>query len=198
MTTVEHILQDAKKRGLIRPRDLEAQGIPHSYLQQLYEQGALIRSGRGIYMLSDWEPSETLSLAEACSRVPAGVVCLLSALRYHGIGTQDPRQVWMAIHPKARRPSVDYPPLRIVRFSGPALEMAVEEHPSPEGVLRVYEPARTIIDCFRYRNKVGLDVAMEALRDAWHSRKVTMDDLWHYAQALRMRTVIKPYLESLV
>ena len=198
MTPTEYILKEAQKRGLIRPRDLEAQGIPHSYLQQLYEQGALIRSGRGVYMLPDWEPSETLSLAEACSRVPAGVVCLLSALRYHEIGDQDPRQVWMAIHPKARRPSVDYPPLRIVRFSGCALEMGVEERHSPEGVIRIYEPAKTIIDCFRYRNKIGLDVAMEALRDAWHARKVTMDELWRYAKALRMTTIVKPYLETLL
>ena len=198
MTTSEYILREAQKRGLIRPRDLEAQGIPHSYLQQLYEQGALVRSGRGVYVLPDWEPSETISLAEACSRVPAGVVCLLSALRYHEIGTQDPRQVWMAICPKARRPSVDYPPLRIVRFSGPALDMGVEEHHSPEGVIRVYKPAKTIIDCFRYRNKIGLDVAMEALRDAWHRRKVTMDELWHYARALRITTVVRPYLETLV
>ena len=194
----QQILDLAVKQGVVRLHDLKPYGIPHSYLQQMYEQGVLARSGRGMYTLADWAPSENFSLAETCRRVPDGIVCLKSALRFHELGTQDPRQVWIAIHPKARLPRMGYPPRHVVRFSGPALLTGVEERLSPEGTIRVYRPAKTIVDCFRYRNKIGLDIALEALRDGWHSRKVTMDELWQYAKNLRISTVMQPYLESLV
>lgn len=196
-TPTQQILELAGQQGLLRLRDLKPYGIPHSYVQQLYEQGALVRSGRGMYMLADWDPSENFSLAETCRRVPAAVVCLKSALRFHELGTQDPRQIWIAIHPKSRLPQVDYPPLHVVRFSGLALTEGIEEHPTPEGPIRVYCAAKTIVDCFRYRNKVGLSVALEALRDGWYHRKVTMDQLWQYAKMLKISSVMRPYLETL-
>src|SRR5207247_1639908 len=142
--------------------DLKARNIPRSYLQRLYERGQLLRSGRGIYILAEAELSENYSLAEACKRVPHGVVCLLSALRFHNLGTQSPFEVWMAIHPKAARPKVDYPPLRIVRFSGAALSEGIEEHRVAEGTVRGYNVPKTVDDCFGYRNKIGLDVALDA------------------------------------
>jgi predicted transcriptional regulator of viral defense system len=124
-------------------------------------------------------------------------VCLLSALRYHDLTTQAPFEVWMAIGAKAWQPRVDYPPLRIVRFSGESLEYGVEEHTVDRVAVRIYSPAKTIADCFKFRNKIGLDVALEALRDAWSKRVVTMDDLWRAAAATRMKNVMRPYLESI-
>ncbi len=183
---------------MIRPRDLKAYNIPRAYLQRLYERGLLQRSGRGIYLLADAELTENYSLAEACKRVPHGIICLLSALRYHNLGTQNPFEVWMAIHPKSIRPKLDYPPLHIVRFSGLALLEGIEEHSASEGTIRVYNVPKTIADCFRYRNKIGLDVALEALRSSWRERRTTMDELWRYATMLKVSTVMRPYLESLV
>jgi len=183
---------------MIRPRDLKEFNIPAKYLQRLYERGEVYRSGRGIYILADAEITENFSLAEACKRVPHGVVCLLSALRFHQIGTQNPYEVWMAIDPKAHRPKLDYPPLRIFRFSGAALQEGVEEHRVSDGTIRVYNVPKTVADCFRYRNKIGIDVAIEALRECWRERRTTMDELWRYAAVARISTVIKPYLESLV
>lgn len=196
-TRTTQVLQLAHDLGLIRPRDLQARNIPRVYLQRLYERGLLLRSGRGIYRLADAELTESFSLAEACKRVPHGVVCLLSALRFHNLGTQNPFEVWMAIHPKAHRPKDDYPPLRIVRFSGLALSEGVEEHQVAEGIVRVYNVPKTVVDCFRYRNKIGLDVALEALRACWRERRTTMDELWRYAAAVRVSNVMRPYLEAL-
>ncbi len=197
-TPTQQILELAGQQGIFRLRDLKPYGIPHSYVQQLYEQGALMRMGRGMYTLADWDFSENCSFAEICRRVPAAVICLNSALRYHELGTQSPWQVWIAIGPKRRLPGVTFPPIRVMRFSGLALTEGVEEHLAREGPVRVYGAAKTIVDCFRYRNKVGLDVALEALRDGWRSRKVTMDELWHYAKMLRIASVMRPYLESVV
>jgi predicted transcriptional regulator of viral defense system len=184
--------------GLIRPRDLTARHLPHSLLAQLCKQGRLERVGRGLYRLADHQPAEHSSLAEACKRVPQGVVCLLSALRFHELGTQNPFEIWMAIHPDARLPRLEYPPLRVVRFSGAALAEGVEEHATPDGIVRVYSVPKTVVDCFRYRNKVGLDVALEALQACLRERRATIDELWHYAKALRMASVLRPYLEASV
>ena len=191
------ILQMAHERGMIRPRDLQEFNIPTMYLQRLYERGYMQRSGRGIYTLTEAEVTEDYSLAEACKRVSGGVICLLSALRYHNLGTQSPFQVWMAIHPKSYLPRVDYPPLKIVRFSGNALSMGVEEHKAEEGIVRVYNIPKTVVDCFRYRNKIGLEVGLEALRLSLREKRATMEELWRYAAAVRITTVIKPYLEGM-
>jgi predicted transcriptional regulator of viral defense system len=193
----EQVLALAQEAGMLRPRDLQARGIPRVYLQRLYERGLLQRSGRGMYYRADTEISESHTLVEACKRVPHGVICLLSALRYHDLTTQNSRQVWMAISTKAHRPRLDYPPLRVVRFSGAALTSGVEER-RIEGVpVRVYCVAKTIADCFKYRNKIGLDVALEALRDCWRERRCTMDELWRYAEICRVTNVMRPYMEFL-
>jgi predicted transcriptional regulator of viral defense system len=168
------------------------------YLTRLYQQGLLHRTSRGVYTLSDAEPTENHDLAEASKRVPHAVICLLSALRLHGLTTQAPFEVWLAIDRKARLPRVDHPPLHVVRFSGPALTEGVEQR-TIEGVsVRVTTPARTVVDCFAYRNKIGLDVALEALRDCWRGKRATMNDLHAAAKARRMEKVMRPYLESLV
>jgi len=198
MDRTQQILEIVAKAGVLRPRDLDAHGIPRIYLSRLCERGLLDRVGRGLYVLPDADVSEHHTLAEAGKRVPHGVVCLLSALRFHGLTTQSPSEVWLAIGNKAWRPQVDYPPLRFVRFSERTLEAGVEEH-SIEGVLvRIYNPAKTVADCFKYRNKIGLDVALEALRDCRRQRRCTNDELWHYAKICRVANVMRPYMEATV
>jgi predicted transcriptional regulator of viral defense system len=196
-TKREELVKLARRLRIVRPRDLASRDIPRAYLGRLVREGVLDRLSRGVYVPAGAEPTEHHSLAVVCKRVPHGVVCLLSALRFHGLTTQEPFEVWLAIDRKARLPRIAHPPLHVVRFSGPALTEGVEEQ-TIEGVpVRVTTPARTVVDCFAYRNKVGLDVALEALRDCWRQRKATMDELHHAAMARRMANVMRPYLESL-
>jgi predicted transcriptional regulator of viral defense system len=196
-TKTNKVLDLVKKVGVLRPRDLDPYNIPRTYLSRLCAAGKLQRIGRGLYVLPGSGATEHHSMAEACKRVPKGVVCLLSALSFHELTTQAPFEVWLAIGEKAWRPRLEYPPLRIVHFSKAALNAGVEEH-QIEGVnVQVYSPAKTVADCFKYRNKIGLDVAIEALRECRRARHCTMDDLWHYADICRVRNVMRPYLESL-
>lgn len=197
MTQPEQTLQLLKEVGILRPYDLAAHGLSPAALYSLYQQGKVIRTGRGLYMLSDAELTESHSLAEACKRVPHGVVCLLSALRFHNIGAQNPFEVWLAVDRKAHRPQVDYPPLRIVRFSGSALSEGIETQQIEGVTVRVYVIAKTVADCFKYRHKIGLDVALEALRECLSTRRCTHQELWHYAKICRVSNVMQPYLEAL-
>jgi len=197
-TRTDKILELVRKAGVLRPRDLDPYGIPRTYLSRLCASGKLQRIGRGLYVLPGSSATEHHSLVEACKRAPKGVVCLLSALRFHELTTQAPFEVWLAIGEKAWRPRIDYPPLRIVHFSQTTLNAGIEKH-NIEGVtVHVYSPAKTVADCFKYRNKIGLDVAIEALRECWRSRRCTMDDLSHYADICRVQNVMRPYLESIV
>jgi len=192
------IIRIVKKLGIVRPRDMDEYGMHRKYIQRLYNQGMLTRIGRGLYTLPDVEPSENRSIAEACKLAPKGVICLLSALRFHDLTTQSPYEIWMAIDNKARSPKKLGIPIRIVRFSGEVLTSGIEQH-DIEGVsIRIYDPAKTVADCFKFRNKIGLDVALEALRDCYRSRKCTMDELWKNAKICRVANIMKPYLESLV
>jgi predicted transcriptional regulator of viral defense system len=162
------------------------------------KSGQLQRISRGLYAAADSNPTANRTLAEACKRIPTGVICLVSALRFHDLTTQLPSQVWMTIDRKAWLPRERVLPLRIIRASGQALKAGIETH-TIEGVpVRVYCAAKTIADCFKYRNKIGLDVAMEALRDARRKTKCTMDELWHYARICRVTNVLRPYLEAMV
>lgn len=192
----QKVLDVAHELRMVRPQDIAALGIHPMYLQRLYERGELIRLGRGVYIPADSDYSQNISLAEACKRVPHGVVCLLSALQFHNLGTQNPHQVWMAIHPKKGVPRIKYPPLRIVRYSGLVLSEGVEEHKTSDGLVNVYSIAKTVADCFRYRNKIGLEVALEALRECRRERRATLDELWHFAAVDKVSTVMRPYLES--
>jgi predicted transcriptional regulator of viral defense system len=195
-TRADEVLELVREAGVLRPRDLDRYGIPRIYLSRLCSGGQLQRIARGLYVLPDSRVTEHHSLAEVCKRVPNGVVCLLSALRFHELTTQAPFEVWLAIGEKAWRPRVAYPPLRIVHFSRAALGSGVEEHRIEGVMVHVYSPAKTVADCFKYRNKVGLDVAIEALKECWRARRCTMDDFWHYADICRVRNVMRPYLES--
>jgi predicted transcriptional regulator of viral defense system len=153
--------------------------------------------GRGLYGLTTRPVSAHGTLAEVARRVPKGVVCLLSALRFHDLTTQAPFEVWLAIDNKAATPRLDYPPLRLVRFSGAALTEGVEEHDVDSVTVRITGVAKTVADCFKYRNKIGLDVALEALREAWNAKRMTSDQIWHYAKIDRVANVMRPYLENL-
>jgi len=191
------ILELAAERGLIRSRDLIEHGLPTVALTRLVRQGRLQRVGRGLYALPDRPVSEHNALAEVARRHPQAIVCLLSALRFHDLTTQSPFEVWLAIPNKARAPKMDYPPLRIVRFSGTALTHGVEDHVIDGVPVRVTGVARTVADCFKFRNKIGLDVALEALQEAWRAKRVSMDELWRYATLCRVANVMRPYMESL-
>ena len=185
-------------RGIIRPKDLAEVGIRRDYLAKFCRQGIVVRVGRGLYAKADIEATEHYSLAEASKRIPAGIVCLLSALQFHELTTQIPYQVWMAVDRKSWLPEHDLPYVNIVRFSGNALKYGIEEY-IIEGVnVRVFNPSKTVADCFKYRNKIGMDVALEALRDCWRQRKATMDQLWDAAEVCRVANVMRPYMESLV
>ena len=196
-TTAERLIDLVRNQGLIRPRDLAPLGIPRVALTRAVRRGELERIGRGLYGLPGRPVSAHGALAEVARRVPKGVVCLLSALRFHGLTTQAPFEVWLAIDNKAIAPKLDYPPLRIVRFSGAALTEGVEEHVVDGVTVRVTGVAKTVADCFKYRNKIGLDVALEALRQAWREKRMTSDDLWRYAKVCRVANVMRPYMESL-
>lgn len=183
--------------GLVRPKDLNQHGIPVIYLRRLLHRGELVQPARGVYAVTGHEPTLHHSLAMVSKRIPRGVVCLLSALAYHDIGTQLPSVVWLAIDQRSRPLVTTDLPAKIVRFSAQSLVEGVEEH-SVEGVtVRITNPAKTVADCFKFRNKVGLDIALEALRDAWRKRKVTMVELDRFAATNRMTNVMRPYLEML-
>jgi predicted transcriptional regulator of viral defense system len=195
-TKQDQVLEVVRAVGILRPRDLDQFGIARTYLHRLEQRGLLERVGRGLYRLPHSEVTEHHSLATACKAVPHGVICLLSALRFHDMTTQAPFEVWMAIGTRARQPKPGSLPLRIVRFSGPALTEGIEEY-SLEGVkAKIYGPAKSVADTFKYRNKIGLDVALEALRDYQHRRRGDIDELWHYASICRVGNVIRPYLEA--
>lgn len=197
LTRNAQILELVQSTGVLRPRDLDTLGIPPIYLSRLVAQGLLMRVGRGLYMLPDASVTEHHTLVEAAKRVPQAAVCLLSALRFHELTTQLPFQVWLAIENKAWPPRVTDLPLRFVRFSGAAFTTGVEAHTIEGVTVKVYTPAKTVADCFKYRHKIGLDVALEALRDGLHQHKFTVDDLWHYAKICRVSNVMKPYLEAM-
>lgn len=183
--------------AFFRPRDVLPLGVSFRQLQRFVAEGSVEKLGGGVYRLSAVEPNEFETIAMVATAAPDAIVCLLSALRIHEIGTQSPHEVWLAIDRKARIPRRLPAKVRIVRFSGPMLTYGVVTQ-SLQGVRgRLTNPARTVVDCFRYRNKIGLDVAMEALRDAVRSRKAMVSEIDRAAEVCRIRTVIGPYLEAL-
>lgn len=182
-----------RQKGLVRARELEQLGAAGGTLQQLLKTGSLVRVGRGVYAASD----RVDELGPIAIKHPNLVFCLLTALQLHGLTTQSPHEVWVAVGQKARAPKIDRPPLHVVRMSD--LEYGITTMPVDKVVqIPVTNIAKTIADCFKFRSKVGLDVALEALRDAWQQKFVTMDELWEAAQHCRVANVMRPYMESLV
>src|SRR5438128_4309717 len=183
--------------SLFRPSELERRGVSRHRLRGMIRRSEVERVGRGLYRLSDATTTEHETLATVAARVPDAIVCLLTALQFHGIGTQAPRHVWIAIDRKARIPRLGRLPVRIVRFSGALLRSGVEMRIVQGVTVRITSPARTVADCFRYRRKLGLDVAIEALQDAIRSKAATPDAIMKVAQVCRVSSVMRPYVEAI-
>ena len=183
---------------LTRTHELERQGYSRPRIRALAEQGVLEQVSRGLYRVTERAPNEHFTMLAVIARVPQAVVCLLSALRFHDIGTQSPHEVWIAIDRKARKPKLTDFPVKVVRFSGVALKAGVEKRLIGEREIRITSPARTVADCFKYRNKIGLDVALEALRGYLARHRGGADELWRYARVCRVARVMQPYLESVL
>lgn len=196
-TLMQKRLATAGVGAIFRPRDVDGMGLPFRKLRQLVDAGEVEQVGPGLYRLVAAEPSEFEALAMVASAVPNAIVCLLSALRFHDLGTQSPHEVWIALDRKARRPTRIPTSVRIVRFSGPMLVHGVVRHEILGVQVRITSPARTVVDCFRYRGKIGIDVATEALRDLMRRRKATISEVVRAAEACRAITVVRPYLEAM-
>ena len=195
--SLQKIMQYIGEHGIVRSRDIEAIGFPRQYLVRLHRQGKLNRPARGIYTLPDADVTEHHSYAEVTKRVPQATVCLLSALVFHEITTQSPASVWIALSKGARAPALASPSLRIVRLSGPSLTEGIDKHQVEGVTVRVYSAAKTVADCFKFRNKIGLDIAIEALKDCLHQKKASVNEIYHYAKVCRVSNVIRPYMEAL-
>jgi predicted transcriptional regulator of viral defense system len=196
-TKTDKLLKLVQRRHIVRPRDLDAAGIPRNYLARLVRRGQMQKLDRGLYAASSLPVSEHLSLVEVSRRAPNAVVCLLSALRFHEIGTQVPSEVWIAIHFKARAPRIASHQIRVIRLSDAVLHYGVQEKNVSGSTIKVFSPAKTVADCFKFRHKIGLDVAMEALRDCYRQRKASMSELWAAAKVCRVTNVMRTYLEFL-
>lgn len=181
---------------LLRTKDLEAQGLSRVAIRRLAARGELVQVGRGLYTSRRHRPSQHHALAAVTSRAPAAIVCLLSALAFHGLTTQQPNEVWITLPARAWRPTLDWPSVRVVRASGPRLEAAVEHH-RIEGVdVAIYGIAKTIVDCFRHRRDVGTEVFLEALREGLRRRRTTRAELAELAGRLGVGAMLRPYLEA--
>lgn len=187
-----------KTRGMMRLKDFIAKNIEPETLARLVRDKQVVRPARGLYQLPDAPIDAAHTLVEATVLVPKGVICLISALQFHEFTLQMPSAVWMAIERSAWKPMISYPPIRFVRFSRWAMTDGVEWYSIQSYKVHITNPARTIVDCFRYRNKVGIDVAMEALREGIRRRKCTPDQLWQYAKKARIWTIMRPYVEAVV
>jgi predicted transcriptional regulator of viral defense system len=196
-TQTVRVLKLARQKGLLRASDLAAAGIPRVVLTRLTAIGQLERLGRGLYRLPETQTSENESLATIALKVPQAVFCLLSALQFHELTTQLPRELWIAMPRGSHAPNIKYPPVKMIQFSGDAYTEGIEVSKRDRVNLRVFGVAKTIADCFKHRNKIGLDVALEALRDARAKKKATAEDLWRFARICRVANVMRPYLEAI-
>jgi predicted transcriptional regulator of viral defense system len=192
----QRTVEAVRRLGLARPRDLTRLGLRREYVQRLTERGALVRVARGLYAVPDAEISAHRSLVEVARVVPAATVCLLSALRFHGLTTQAPPEVWVALDVHAWRPRRTPFPVRTVYFSGAALTAGAEVHKIDGVPVRIYSAAKTVTDCFKYRNKIGTEVAVEALKDYLKKYRRGVDALWRFAKICRVSNVMRPYLEA--
>ncbi|HEX8411249.1 MAG TPA: type IV toxin-antitoxin system AbiEi family antitoxin domain-containing protein [Thermoanaerobaculia bacterium] len=185
-------------QAIARSRELERRGFSREELRRLSSRGVFERGARGIYLTPDASRSPHRDLLIVATRVPHGVFCLFSALAFHGLTTEMPHEVWVAIGLKSRTPATDTPPVRSVRLSEPPLHAGIEIHTVHGVELRVFSVAKTVADCFKFRSRVGTDVAVAALREGWMKKRFTMDELWQFARVCRVTTVMRPYLEALI
>lgn len=198
MTRTQQILDLVRKKGLVRAHDVEEIGLSRNYLYILCREGLLQKIARGLYALPNAMDTEHINLVEIAKRVPRAVVCLVSALHFHEITTQLPHEIWIAIPRGSWHPTVEYPPINLTYMSGEAYTFGTETHVIENVDVKVYSPAKTVADCFKFRNKIGLDVAIEALRETWRDRKATVDELLKAASICKVERVMRPYMEATV
>jgi predicted transcriptional regulator of viral defense system len=194
-THTQRVLDFLTHKEMIRSNELEAVGVPRVILTRMSTAGLLERVGRGLYRLQGTQGSEHDSLIAIATKVPRAVFCLLSALQLHELTTQLPREVWIAMPRGSHAPKIDYPPLKMIQFAVDVYSAGIDLIERDQIKLRVYCAAKTVADCFKHRSKIGLDVAIEALKDARAQQKASADDLWHYAKICRVANVMRPYLE---
>lgn len=193
----DRIVQLAGQLGVLRPKDLAGEGIQAEYLRRACDKGVIKKVGRGSYVLSQKEVNPGLDLAVVARAVPNGVICLRSALAFHGLGETPRNTVDIAIERRAARPRLDYPTLRVARLGGAAFTEGVERH-AIEGVkVRIYSLEKTLADLFKFRNKIGPHLAVDALRAALQAGRVRKERLWHFARLCRVERVIRPYFDAL-
>ena len=196
-TTQRHLAVNLiERRGIMRLSDLKDHGVNPATLARLVDEGVLIRPSLGLYEVANANVGISHSLAEVAVRAPKCTVCLISALQFHEITLQVPRSVWVAIGSRDRKPAIDYPPTRVVRFGPKAQALGVEIHDVDRVPVKIFNPAKSIVDCFRFRSSVGLAVALEALRMGWRSSKAAPSEIEKYAKVLRIWSIVRPYLES--
>lgn len=196
-TKTEMIVELITKKGVAKLEELVKRGIHPEYVRRLCIKGVLTQTGRGLYTLTNSDITENLGIANVCKWVPKGVICLFSALQFHNIGTQSPFEVWMALDRETARPRIKFPPLRIMRYSGKAFSEGIKIHRIKGVDCKIYCVAKTVADCFKYRNKIGLDVAIEALRESLKEKKCTMNELWEFSKICRVEKIMRPYMEAI-
>lgn len=184
--------------AVARSRDLTERGLPRETVRRLAAKGLVERAARGVYLSPAASRSAHRDFLIVAARVPNGVFCLISALAFHRLTTEMPHEVWLAVGLKARTPAIDTPPIRLVRLSEGPLTAGVEIHVEHGVPLPVFSPAKTVADCFKFRSRIGIDVAIAALREGWTQRRFTIDELWRFARVCRVTTVMRPYLDVLV
>lgn len=198
ITTEKAIELFEKNKGILRTSEALKLGIHPKTLYHMRDRGLLEQISRGIYRLADLPSFENVDLVTVSLAIPKGVICLISALSFHGLTTQIPRQVDVACHSGIKQPKIDYPPIRVFRFSKRSFESGIETHQIDGVSLRIYSPAKTVVDCFKFRNRIGLDVAIESLKAYWKEKKGNVDMIMKYASNDRMSNVIRPYVESII
>lgn len=196
-TIKNEVLALARKR-LVRPKELEALGLSRIQLRALVDQGVLQKTQRGLYTAKNFPYEAHVSLAEVAARSPKVVICLLTALKFHELTTENPSDVYVMLPVGSQRLRITNPRLDVSWASPLAYASGIEEHVICGIAVKITSPAKTVVDCFKYRSKIGINIAIEALRDAWHKRLVTTDELWKHAKINRMTNVMRPYLDSII
>lgn len=198
MKTKEQILKFINKHGIIRPSDIDSSGKTRQQLIRMCQQGKLERVGRGLYALPDKVSSEFISFAQMSKLAPQGVICLISALQFHGLTTQISPEIWIMLEGSAKKPTFVYPPTRAMHTSGKAFNYGIRTYRIDKVPVKIYTPAKTVADCFKFRNKIGIDVALEALQETFMSRKASSDEIWEAAKVCRVSNIIRPYMEAVI
>lgn len=194
---VDMLIGKLREKEIMKLAEIRELGVSDSYLYSLVDKGVVVRVGHGMYSLPGFDFSENLDLIEASLRVPGGVICLISALYFHGLTTELPHQVWMAVSTN-RSAGVSEMPVKFVYMTGEAFDEGVEEYGISGAMVKIFNPAKTVADCFKYRNKIGLDVALQALKDCLSKKKGSIEDILKYARICRVENIMMPYLEALI